>query len=94
MTTLNSFSSRANLDVAGKTYVIHRLDALSKPSGGKSDRLPFSLKILLENLLRNEDGRNVTPEHVTALAQWDPKAEPDTEIQVLITPSVLRVAMA
>ena len=53
MTTLNSFGSRATLDVAGTAYTIYRLDALSKASGGNSDRLPFSLKILLENLLRN-----------------------------------------
>ena len=46
-----------------------------------SQTLPFSLKILLENLLRNEDGVNITAEQVTALAQWDPKHEPDTEIQ-------------
>jgi aconitate hydratase len=74
--TGNSFGSRGTLDVAGASYQIHRLDAVS----GSGD-LPFSLKLLLENLLRNEDGLNVTGEHVTALAQWDPKAEPDTEIQ-------------
>jgi aconitate hydratase len=74
--TGNSFGSRASLDVAGTSYQIHRLDAVT----GAAD-LPFSLKVLLENLLRTEDGVNVTPEHVTALAQWDPKAEPDTEIQ-------------
>ena len=56
MTSLDSFGSRATLDVAGKSYTIYRLDALSKASNGNSDRLPFSLKILLENLLRNEDG--------------------------------------
>src|SRR4029078_4538049 len=56
MTSLNSFSSRATLDVARKPYTIYRLDALSAASGGNSDKLPFSLKILLENLLRNEDG--------------------------------------
>ena len=50
------------------------------PSTALAD-LPYSLKVLLENLLRTEDGLNVTPEHVTALAQWDPAAEPDTEIQ-------------
>src|SRR5215469_6714599 len=74
--TGNSFGSRASLDVAGTSYQIHRLDAVS----GASD-LPYSLKILLENLLRNEDGLNITADHVTALAQWDPRAEPDTEIQ-------------
>ena len=73
--TANSLGSRASLRVGDADYTIYRLDAVP----GTGD-LPFSLKILLENLLRNEDGHNVTPEHVTALAQWDPKAEPDTEI--------------
>ena len=53
MTSLDSFASRATLDVAGKSYTIYRLDALSQASKGNSDKLPFSLKILLENLLRN-----------------------------------------
>ena len=73
--TANRLGSRASLRVGDADYTIYRLGAVP----GTGD-LPFSLKILLENLLRNEDGRNVTPEHVTALAQWDPKAEPDTEI--------------
>jgi aconitate hydratase len=73
--TANSFGSRATLDVAGTSYQIHRLAAVD---GAAS--LPFSLKVLLENLLRTEDGVNVTAAHVTALAQWDPAAEPDTEI--------------
>jgi aconitate hydratase len=73
--TANSLGSRATLRVGDAGYTIYRLDAV--PAAGD---LPFSLKILLENLLRNEDGQNVTAEHVTALAQWDPKAEPDTEI--------------
>jgi aconitate hydratase len=73
--TANSFGSRATLDVAGTSYQIHRLAAVD---GAAS--LPFSLKVLLENLLRTEDGVNVTADHVTALAQWDPAAEPDTEI--------------
>jgi aconitate hydratase len=74
--TGNSFGSRADLAVGGTSYQIHRLDKVD----GAGD-LPYSLKILLENLLRTEDGLNVTGEHVTALAQWDPAAEPDTEIQ-------------
>ena len=73
--TANSLGSRATLRVGDAGYTIYRLDAV--PAVGD---LPFSLKILLENLLRNEDGQDVTAEHVTALAQWDPKAEPDTEI--------------
>jgi len=74
--TANSFGSLATLRVGEAEYQIHRLDAVD----GAAD-LPFSLKILLENLLRTEDGRNVTREHVSALAQWDPAAEPSTEIQ-------------
>jgi aconitate hydratase len=74
--TANSFGSRAALDVAGEQYEIYRLDAADG-----SDTLPFSLKILLENLLRNEDGANITADHVRALAQWDPSKKPDTEIQ-------------
>jgi aconitate hydratase A / 2-methylisocitrate dehydratase len=80
MTSLNSFGSRANLEVAGKTYTIYRLDALSKLSGGKSDRLPFSLKILLENLLRNEDGAFVKKADVETMANWDVKARAEKEI--------------
>jgi aconitate hydratase len=74
--TANSFGSLATMLVGEAGYQIHRLDAVD----GSAD-LPFSLKILLENLLRTEDGRNVTREHVSALAQWDPAAEPSTEIQ-------------
>ena len=74
--TANSFGSLATLRADEAEYQIHRLDAVD----GAAD-LPFSLKILLENLLRTEDGRNITREHITALAQWDPAAEPATEIQ-------------
>ncbi len=74
--TGNSFDSRATLKAAGTSYEIYRLGAVPG-----AERLPFSLKILLENLLRTEDGVNVTADHVRALAGWDPKAEPDTEIQ-------------
>jgi len=74
--TANSFGSLATLRAGGTEYQIHRLDAVAG-----SASLPFSLKILLENLLRTEDGRNVTAEHVTALAGWDAAAEPSTEIQ-------------
>ncbi|HEY7144545.1 MAG TPA: aconitate hydratase AcnA [Streptosporangiaceae bacterium] len=74
--TENSFGARAALSVGDASYQIHRLDAVDG-----SASLPFSLKVLLECLLRTEDGRNVTGEHITALAQWDPAAEPGTEIQ-------------
>jgi aconitate hydratase len=73
--TGNSFGSRATLAVGDRSYEIHRLDALA------AGDLPFSLKVLLENLLRTEDGVNVTADHVRALAGWDPAAEPSTEIQ-------------
>jgi aconitate hydratase len=74
--TGNSFGSRGTLRVGDSSYEIHRLDA----AGGSGD-LPFSLKVLLENLLRIEDGVNVTPEQITALASWDAAAELATEIQ-------------
>ena len=75
MSKIDSFGSRAVLDVNGKQYRIYRLDSVLK-SG-----IPYSLKILLENLLRTEDGANITSEHIRAIADWDPTAEPDTEIQ-------------
>jgi aconitate hydratase len=74
--TQDSFGSRSKLEVGGSSYDIYRLDAVEG-----SERLPYSLKILLENLLRTEDGANITADHITALANWDPQAEPDTEIQ-------------
>src|SRR6201992_3714977 len=74
--TGNSFDSRATLTVGDKQYEIYRLNAVEG-----AERLPFSLKVLLEDLLRTEDGSNVTADHVRALAGWDPKAEPATEIQ-------------
>ena len=80
MTSLDSFGSRATLDVAGKSYTIYRLDALSNASKGNSDRLPFSLKILLENLLRNEDGAVVKRADVEAMANWDVRAKAEKEI--------------
>ena len=76
MTSLDTFHSRSTLDVDGRGYEIHRLDAVPG-----LERLPYSLKVLAENLLRTEDGANITADHVRALAAWDPVAEPDTEIQ-------------
>ena len=78
----DSFGARSTLEVGGKQYEIFRLDAVSE---GHVARLPYSLKILLENLLRHEDGRDVTREDIEALANWDPKAEPSQEIS--FTPS-------
>ena len=76
MTSLNTFASRSTLDVDGRDYEIYRLDAVPG-----LERLPYSLKVLAENLLRTEDGANITADHVRALAAWNPAAEPDTEIQ-------------
>ena len=72
----NSFNAKKNLDVAGKSFEIFDISAID----GAKD-LPFSLKVLLENLLRTEDGANITDDHIKALANWDPSVEPDTEIQ-------------
>lgn len=72
----DSFGARGTLEVGDASYEVFRLDAVDG-----AQRLPYSLKILLENLLRTEDGANITAEHVRALAQWDPSGEPDTEIQ-------------
>jgi len=72
----NSFGARDTLKVGDASYEVFRLN---KVEG--SQRLPYSLKILLENLLRTEDGANITAEHIRALGSWDPKAEPATEIQ-------------
>ena len=72
----NSLGAKKNLNVGGKDFEIFDI---SKIEGAAS--LPFSLKVLLENLLRTEDGANITADHIKALAQWDPSVEPDTEIQ-------------
>ncbi len=71
----NSFNSRTQLQVNSQTYEVFNLKAI-----GNSERLPYSLKILLENLLRHEDGINVTTDDIEALANWDPEAVPSTEI--------------
>ncbi len=75
----NSFGSEAVLRVGDREYTIHRLDAVAKKHPNAA-RLPFSLKILLENLLRTEEGLAVRPDDITALANWDPKAQPNKEI--------------
>jgi aconitate hydratase len=76
LSTTDSFGAKDHLEVGDRTYEIFRLDAVDG-----ADRLPFSLKVLLENLLRNEDGTNTTAEDVRALAAWDAAAQPSTEIQ-------------
>src|SRR5712692_10103275 len=70
--TSNSFGSRSALKLDQQSVEIYRLDALEKKSIGAVTRLPFSLKVLLENLLRNEDGRFVRPNHIEMLARWNP----------------------
>ena len=72
----NSFGARTSLEVSGKSYEI--FDITKLPSAAT---LPFSLKILLENLLRTEDGANITAKQIEALASWNPDSQPDTEIQ-------------
>ncbi len=74
--TENSFGARDTLDVGGTTYEIFRVDAVAGAA-----TLPFSLKVLLENLLRTEDGANITADHIRALGAWDADAEPSQEIQ-------------
>src|SRR4051812_3227889 len=77
---MNSFGSRSTLRVGNKEYEIFRLDALDK-AGHRTSHLPYTHRILLENLLRTEDGRNVKSDDILALAQWDPQAVPTKEIQ-------------
>src|SRR5450830_688721 len=76
MSTTDTFGSKGILSVAEEAYEIHRLSAVPGLA-----RLPYSLKVLAENLLRTEDGVNITADHVRALANWDPSAQPSTEIQ-------------
>jgi aconitate hydratase len=81
---MNSFNSRSTLKVGAKEYEIYRLDALDK-QGISTTHLPYCLRILLENLLRTEDGRNVTKDEIRAIASWNSNSKPDKEIA--FTPS-------
>ncbi|KUI31813.1 aconitate hydratase [Mycobacterium sp. IS-1496] len=74
--SINSFDARDTLKVGDKSYEIYRLDAVPG-----TDKLPYSLKVLAENLLRTEDGSNITNDHIEAIANWDPEADPSIEIQ-------------
>ena len=74
--SVNSFGARATLTVGETDYEIYRLDAVPG-----TEKLPYSLKVLAENLLRTEDGANITKDHINAIANWDPAAEPSIEIQ-------------
>src|SRR3954453_16582327 len=76
VSTVDSFGAKGTLTVGSTDYEIFRIETVPG-----HDRLPFSLKVLLENLLRTEDGANVTKEQIQALGSWDAAAEPDTEIQ-------------
>ncbi len=76
MSSVDTFGARSTLDVGEASYEVYRLAAVPG-----LERLPYSLKVLAENLLRCEDGANITADHIRALAGWDPAAEPDTEIQ-------------
>jgi aconitate hydratase len=79
MQSADSFGAKGQLEVQGRSYAIYRLDAVAR-DGFDVARLPYSLKILLENLLRTENGGDVTADGIRALAGWDPAAEPDREI--------------
>ena len=80
MASKDSFGAKSTLEVGGKSYEIFRLDAVTG-EGLDVESLPFSLKVLLENLLRTEDGADITADDIKALAGWDADADPDKEIQ-------------
>jgi len=83
MSSVDSFGAKGTLDVDGKSYEIYRLNAVTGDGlpEGAVDSLPYSLKVLLENLLRTEDGANITADDIKALAGWDADADPSKEIQ-------------
>ena len=78
--SLDSFGTRSTLKVGKQSYAIYRLDKLEKAGLKGSSRLPMSLKVLLENLLRHEDSRLVTKADIETLATWNPKAKKEKEI--------------
>src|SRR4051794_23091201 len=80
MASQDSFGAKGTLEVGDQSYQIYRLSAVTG-DGVDVETLPFSLKVLLENLLRTEDGANITADDIRALASWDQNAEPDKEIQ-------------
>jgi len=80
MTSQDSFQSRVTIHAGGRQVVINRLDALTRAGFKGIDTLPYSIRVLLENLLRYEDGKTVTREDIEAVANWDPAASPSTEI--------------
>lgn len=76
MTSINTFGAKGTLQVGDRSYEIFRLSAVPG-----TEKLPYALKVLAENLLRTEDGANITADHIRAIADWDPSAQPNTEIQ-------------
>jgi len=80
MSSPNSFNARATVQVGSRQIDIYRLEALARAGFGDVRRLPYSIRVLLENLLRHEDGNTVTKADIEAVAKWDPKAKPSTEI--------------
>ncbi|WP_162501001.1 aconitate hydratase [Nocardia panacis] len=75
-TSIDTFGAKGTLEVGSNSYEIFRLSAVPG-----TEKLPYALKVLAENLLRTEDGANITADHIRAIASWDPNAQPDTEIQ-------------
>src|ERR1700733_1239712 len=80
--TANSFSSKAQISVGKQTIGMYRLDALTKAGVGDVATLPYSLRILLENLLRYEDGKTVHPADIQAVASWNPHQRVEHEVQL------------
>ena len=78
----NSFGAKGTLEVGENSYEIFRLSALPG-----AEKLPYALKVLAENLLRTEDGANITADHIRSIASWDPSADPSIEIQ--FTPALV-----
>src|SRR5512142_2851340 len=81
-TSSNTFGSKAQITVGERKVELYRLDALIKAGIGDVTTLPYSLRILLENLLRHEDGVSVTADDIRAVASWDPAAKLDREVQL------------
>ncbi|MBF6217354.1 aconitate hydratase AcnA [Nocardia abscessus] len=75
-TSIDTFGAKGTLEVGSNSYEIFRLSAVPG-----TEKLPYALKVLAENLLRTEDGANITADHIRAIAKWDPSAQPNTEIQ-------------
>jgi len=90
MKNKNSFSTASTLNSDGKSYHFHSLKLLAKKTGKDLSRLPFSLKVLLENLLRYEDDMIAKKSDIESLLAWNPKAEPDTEIQFVPARTILQ----